>query len=45
MDPKQRVREFLARYSQLPEDVNLDAAVEGMLQEMKLHKADLTICG
>ena len=35
MDPKQKARDFLARYRQLPEDVDLNKCLEGMLQEMK----------
>ncbi|MCR5067227.1 MAG: hypothetical protein K6A14_04095 [Erysipelotrichaceae bacterium] len=36
MDPKQRVREFLAAYRQLPEDVDLKKCTDRMLQQMQL---------
>ncbi|MBQ6654217.1 MAG: hypothetical protein IJM79_01680 [Erysipelotrichaceae bacterium] len=36
MDPKQRVREFLAAYRQLPEYVDLKKYTDSMLQQMQL---------
>lgn len=36
MNPKQKVREFLARYNQLPEDIDLKKCTDAMLQQMQL---------
>ena len=35
MDPKQRVRDFLAKYDQLPEGVDLQKCMDAMLEEMQ----------